>query len=181
MSLIDAVPRNWISAIKGKDLTNIKRGLKFDVTKIRLDRNTLSISSLNSKRVYTRIVFKKATSPVVASYLAGALEKLGANLEHVFLLALNLRIDMKIGEFYYKFICNRLATGEWLYRVGITTLMYALFAIVKKRQWSIFSSSVTQQRHFGKNTQNGGIMLQECLKILLRKILCWELAYPNYQ
>ena len=27
---------------------------------------------------------------------------------------------MKIKEFYYKFICNRLATGEWLYRVGIT-------------------------------------------------------------
>ena len=46
MSLIDAVPRNWISAIKGKDLTNIKRSLKFDVTKISLDRNTLSISSL---------------------------------------------------------------------------------------------------------------------------------------
>ena len=59
MSLIDSVPRNWISAIKGKDLTNIKRSLKFDVTKIRLDRNTLSISSLNSKRIYTRIVFKK--------------------------------------------------------------------------------------------------------------------------
>ena len=59
MSLIDAVPRNWISAIKGKDRTNIKRSLKFDVTKIRLDRNTLSISSLNSKRIYTRIVKKK--------------------------------------------------------------------------------------------------------------------------
>ena len=117
--MIDAVPRNWISAIKGKDLTNIKRSLKFDVTKIRLDRNTLSISSLNSKRIYTRTVKKKATS-VVASYLAGALEKQGANLEHVFLLAHNLRIDIKIREFYCKFICNRLATGEWLYRVGIT-------------------------------------------------------------
>ena len=60
MSLIDAVPRNWISAIKGKGLTNIKRSLKFVVTKIRLDRNTLSISSLNSKRIYTRIVLKKS-------------------------------------------------------------------------------------------------------------------------
>ena len=57
MSLIDTVPRNWISAIKGiKDLTNIKRSLRLDVTKIRLDGNTLSISSLNSKRIYTRIV-----------------------------------------------------------------------------------------------------------------------------
>ena len=27
---------------------------------------------------------------------------------------------MKIREIYYKVICNRLATGEWLYRVGIT-------------------------------------------------------------
>ena len=59
MSLIDAVPRNWISAIKGKELTNIKHSVKFDVTKIRLDKNTLSISSLNSKRIYTRIVKKK--------------------------------------------------------------------------------------------------------------------------
>ena len=59
MSLIDAVPRNWISAIKGKDLTNTKCSLKFDVTKLRLDRNTLSILSLNSKRIYTRMVKKK--------------------------------------------------------------------------------------------------------------------------
>ena len=27
---------------------------------------------------------------------------------------------MKIREFYYKLICYRLATGEWLYRVGMT-------------------------------------------------------------
>ena len=132
MFLIDAVPRNRISAIKGKDLTNIKCSLKFDVTKIRLDRNTLSISSLNSKRTYTRVDKKKATSPVVASYLAGALEKQGANLEHVFLLAHNLRIDMKIREFNYKFICNRLATGEWLYRVGITNSNVCTFCSCEK-------------------------------------------------
>ena len=59
MSLIDAVPRNWISAIKGKDLTNIKSSLKFEMTKIRLDRNTLSISSLYSKRIYSKTVKKK--------------------------------------------------------------------------------------------------------------------------
>ena len=28
MSLIDAIPRNWISAIKGKDLASVKRSIK---------------------------------------------------------------------------------------------------------------------------------------------------------
>ena len=65
------------------------------MTKIRLDRNTLSISSLYSKRIYIRTVRQKATS-VFASGLVGALEKQGANLEHVYLLAYKLKIDMKI-------------------------------------------------------------------------------------
>ena len=119
MSLIDAIPRNWISAIKGKDLASVKRNLKFDVTKICIDMNIISISSLYSKRIYTAIVGKKATSPVITSYLVEALEKQGATLEHLYLLAHKFKIDMKIREFYYKFVCNRLATGEWLYKVGI--------------------------------------------------------------
>ena len=39
---------------------------------------------------------------------------------------------MKIIEFYYKFISNRLATGEWLYRVGITNSNVCTFCNCEK-------------------------------------------------
>ena len=39
---------------------------------------------------------------------------------------------MKIREFYYKFIGNRLATGEWLYRVGITNSNACTFCNCEK-------------------------------------------------
>ena len=39
---------------------------------------------------------------------------------------------MKIREFYYKFICNGLATGEWLYIVGITNSNVCTFCNCEK-------------------------------------------------
>ena len=79
---------------------------------------------------------------------------------------------MKIREFYYKFLCNRLATGYWLYRVGITNSNVCTFCNCEKETVEHLFIKCDITRTFWENTQNGGIMLQESLKILLRKILC---------
>ena len=113
------------------------------------------------------------------SYLAGALEKQGANLEHVFLLAHNLRIDMKVREFYYKFICNRLATGEWLHRVGMTNSNVCTFCNCEKETVEHLFIKCDITKTFGEKYSEWRYNASGKLENLTTENI--TLAYPNYR
>ena len=117
---------------------------------------------------------KKTTSPVITSYLSGARERWGAihaSLIQFYLLAHKLRIDMKIKS---SIINSYVIDGQQescFTELVYPTLINALFKIVKKRESEHLFIKCDITLTFWENVQNGGLMPQQSLKILLRKIL----------
>ena len=60
---------------------------------------------------------------------------------------------MKMREFYYNFICNRSATGEWLYRVGMTNSNLCTFCNCEKETVEHLSKCDITKIFWGKHSE----------------------------
>ena len=145
MGIVDSLPSNWRSVIKG----NIFReALQFDENciQLRIKGELVDLTSTTSKLLYKEFCSHKATPPTAQAKLEDKHPNCSFNWKKIYSLAFSVTLDTKLRAFQYKLLNRIVFTNDKLFRFNIVESPLCTFCTVDEESLEhlLFFCEVTE-------------------------------------